>query len=109
METKIKLLAGVLKIANEQAIAASTGDDSGTCNLDAVVIKLPRWKDSEIEELKQISGLRISGTLSGMWRGYRFIGFTTYGQADEKTRMLEAAHKVMKAAGYDVYMYYQMD
>jgi hypothetical protein len=109
MEAKIKLLAGVLKIANEQAINASTGDDNGTCNLDAVVIKLPRWTANDLKELKELSGIRISDTLSGMWNGYRFIGFTTYGQADEKTRMLEAAHKVMKEGGYDVYMYYQID
>ena len=110
MKTKVKILIDDLKKANNKAKEAFKGDDGGTCNLDSVIIKLRRWSEEEIKEASVASGVRISGKLnSNYWNGYRFLSFETKGQANERTRMTEAAYKEMRLLGYDVCMYYHAD
>ena len=110
MKIKVKKLIDDLKRANEKAKEAFKGDDGGTCNLDSVTIKLRRWTEKEIKEASTASGVRISDKLnSTYWNGYRFLSFETKGQANERTRMTEAAYKEMRILGYDVSMYYYAD
>lgn len=84
-------------------------DDGGTCNLDCVVIKLPYTLQKDLEAYNKIANAKISGPLSGIYRGYRFLNFDNHGQANRRTRFVEAYHKKMKILGYDVQVYYQMD
>lgn len=106
---KVINLVEALKKANEAALTVSDTDDGGSCNFDSPVIRLPRWKDYEIKQAIELSGVDISDQLSGWWKGYRFVSTTMHGQAYRRTKMAEAAKKSLAADGYDVSMYYQMD
>ena len=84
-------------------------EDTGTCNFDSPVIRLPRWKDYEVKQACELAGVQIGGQLSGWWRGYRFVSTAMYGQAYCRTKMAETAKMHLEADGYDVSMYYQID
>ena len=115
---KILLLAKALKEANEAAENAAKGvDDGGTCNLDTVIIKLKRWRETDISMLAGESGIELSDKLSGWWNGYRFIRFRDWGMANRRTTAVEAAYKSLKESckaifdddEYSVGVYYAMD
>lgn len=106
---KIQKLVKALKIANEAAIAADRPDDGGSCNMDTATIKLFRWTQAEIIEVKRLSGIEIGDPLTGFFRNYRFVFFNTNGQADRRSRMANAAYKSLKEQGYDVMFWQQMD
>lgn len=106
---KISNLVEALIMANENAMLKANVSDSGSCNVDSVVIKLNRWRESDIEEVKKLSGVYIGGQLSGYWKGYRFVGTTRYGQADRRSAMVEMAYNSLNGSGYDVMLYSQMD
>jgi hypothetical protein len=106
---EIEKLADALKRADKAALAVANTEDGGTCNFDTPLIKLPRWKTSEIKEVSEKSGIEIGDQLSGWHKGYRFVDTTKHGQANCRTRMAEAAYHSLEADGYDVCMYYQMD
>jgi hypothetical protein len=109
MNSKVQNLVNALKKSNEAALKLKDTEDGGSCNFDSPIIKLPRWKESEIKEASEESGVDIGDQLSGWHKGYRFVGTVKYGQANCRTRMAEAAKKSLEADGYDVSMYYQMD
>ena len=46
-------LRAALKIAEEAAAAV---EDSGTCNMDAAAIRLPRWRESLVEQAAEEAG-----------------------------------------------------
>lgn len=110
MNEKIQKLAEALKKADQEAKKLSETPDDGSCNFDSPVIRLPRWKESEVKEASELSGVEIGDMLSSKWwRGCRFVSTAKYGQAGRRTVMSEAAYNSLKADGYDVSMYYQMD
>lgn len=106
---KVVKLSDALKRANIEALKFSNIDDGGSCNFDSPVIKLLRWKDSEIKHASLLASVDVGHQLSGWWKGYRFVSSVMYGQGYRRTRMAEAAKKSLEADGYDVSMYYQMD
>lgn len=106
---KVLKLVEALKRANEEALKFSSVEDSGSCNLDSAVIKLLRWKEEEIKEVSELSGVSLSDKLSGFWNGYRFVSTEMHGQANKRSRMAEASKKSLEKDGYDVCMYYQAD
>lgn len=105
----ITKLADSLLDANKVALEAFQDNDGGSSNLDSCVIKLLRWKEEEVKEVSELSGVSLSDKLSGFWSGYRFVGVTMMGQGFCRTKMAEAAYKSLKSEGYDVCMYYSMD
>lgn len=108
--SKVTELAEAIIKANEAARAADPEDDGGSCNFDNVCIKLPRWKQEDIDKVIELSGTRITEPLSSnFWKGYRWVSTLAHGQAHRRTKMKEAACKVLREAGFDVDMYYQMD
>lgn len=113
MTPRLEKLAKALEAANKDAFEAShRTHDSGTCNLDSVVIKVRLTAYDLVQLNKACPQVRISThpLMGGMYKGYRFINFDgVHGQANQRTMSTEAAHKVLKAENYDVHMYYHMD
>ena len=111
LTSKALRLGEALIKAQESASKIGTlyPEDGGTCNLDSVLIKLQGWKLADIEQASFYGEVPISDKLTGIYRGYRFVMFTLYGQANRRTRMVEAAKKSLEASGYDVTIYWQMD
>lgn len=109
MKSRVENL--IAAITNATAVANSKIDtpDTGTCNLDSVVIELPRWRKEDIDEVIKSTGIRISDKLSGIWSRYRFLSIPTGGQGDRNTVMVEEAVKSLKADGYSAMVYYQID
>lgn len=105
---KVIRLSEALIRANLAALSVQM-EDSGTCNFDSCVIRLPRWKDYEIKQACELAGIEIGEQLSGYWRGYRFVSTAMHGQAGLRTKMAEVAKQSLAADGYDTAMYYQMD
>lgn len=110
---KILDLSIAMLDAEKAAMELKDSEDGGTCNFDTPMIKLDGWKASDIEEMNKAADhefIQVDGKItSGMWKGYYRVGTSKHGQAACRTRMAEAAKKVLAAAGYDVAMYYQMD
>jgi hypothetical protein len=87
--------------------------DGGTCNLDSVIINLKGWQQKKVDQINAVwvNNPMVGDKLSGWHKGYRWVNFTTYGQAERRTRMVEAARKSLKASGLGeiVSVYYAMD
>lgn len=108
MKEKINKLITALNKAKTAANEFADSEDGGSCNFDSCVIKLLRWTENDINEVKNISGISIGTQLSGWHKGYRIVSIGS-GQANRNKRMAEAAKKSLKEDGYDVYMYYELD
>lgn len=104
------------EFANAVATAAENAkslygkiEDGGTCNLDMPI--LYSWKgfrNSPLVEAVEAKGYRL--TVSKRYGGsIIFIGGTTSGQGDRRTKMAEYVAKTLKDAGYDAGVYYQID
>lgn len=103
-EKVLKLIESIRK-ANQASINAASNEDSGTCNMDTVVIDL---KDFAPNERKQLFASAYVDMTHYKGSAY-FLFFTVLGQANNRTRMIKAAFESMKNDGYDVTIYYQMD
>lgn len=109
-------LIEALKRANEAAISADPGpdDDAGTCNFDSPAIKLPRMRNDAAEQVSQITGVRLA-KFSAWGSGWFWVLVDMRGQGNRRTKMMEAALKVLKELQPDignnvkVAGYYQMD
>jgi len=88
--------------------AAAAVEDTGTCNLDAASLFLPRWNQKLVERAAKEAGTRcFSWHLFGCKR-YVF-NTPNVGQARKNEEAAEAMTKVLAAAGYDAFCYQQMD
>lgn len=107
----IDYYAEAIRKAEEAAKAAGVNEeDGGSCNFDQVMIDFTGWKTTDIEAISGKGSRDISDKYSSrFWKGCCAIDFTQFGQGSRRTRMAEAAHKVLKAAGLPSHMYYQMD
>lgn len=108
MAVDYKKLTEDLIRAREAAKEAAKGEDGGTANLDTMTISLPRANEKKVIEAVQAAGLFTMGRRE--WIGPRyFIGPPACGQGNSRVRATRAMAKVMRAAGWDVLMYEQMD
>lgn len=108
MSERYKKLAESLKAAVEAAKAVAGGEDGGTCNFDAPMIPATKWNQKLIELSAKEAGIRVFDTRICRHKYYIFsIPFG--GQGNARTRQAEAMAQVMKAAGYDASVYYQID
>ena len=102
-------LAAALIAAREAAAGAEGTDDGGTCNFDSVFLFAERGLTSKaVEAAAEAAGVTVSRTSGGYWNGW-FVFVGERGQAAMRTRMVEAAHKAMTAAGERPTIYYAMD
>jgi hypothetical protein len=104
--------------ANNKALQAykENPDDGGTCNLDNVLILLPRAVSKDIvafnDHVRTTFGIRYAigpRILGGFHKGYYYFSVTSYGQANLRTRMAEAVYNYLKTKDYNVTMRYVMD
>ena len=114
MKEKVKHLIEAINRANEAAKAARerNDNDDGTSNGDSIVIRLPRWSAEDLKAVTDATGAHISDQLSSAWfKGYRFLRTTTEGQANLRSRMMDAALQSLKGETprLDVRGYYQAD
>lgn len=103
-------LAIALEAAQREAIALyGSSEDGGTCNFDSPKLYLPRWNGEKIKAAAAAAGC-------GAWK---FDGWgrpawivTPHGmggQGNRRTRIAEHMQKRLSAAGFDAWMFYQMD
>jgi hypothetical protein len=100
-------LVTAFKAANEAAIAADPKNDGGSCNFDTPVLRLPGVRQEDVFACATAAGIGVDRT-KWLGPGY-FVRTAARGQAMRRTVMAEAACKELKARGYDVMMYYQLD
>lgn len=80
-------------------------EDGGTCNFDAPVVYLPRWRGKDVEQ-----AAKEAGGGAWKWRGGGYcISFRGSGQGNRRTRRAEAIREALAARGYETAMYYAMD
>lgn len=104
-------LTETFKKADEAAIAAGMADpeDGGTCNLDAPAVFFPKGtREAKVQEAAKAAGITVY-KFSWIGRTAYRIGTATRGQGFQRTQMVEAATKVLKAAGLTATVYYRMD
>jgi hypothetical protein len=82
--------------------------DTGTCNLDATALKLPRWNEQRVEHAAKYAGI---GCFTWDCYGNKRFVFTTpnVGQAYRNEKAAEFMGEYLTAKGYDVMQYCQMD
>lgn len=84
------------------------GSDGGTCNFDAPALYLPRWNAERVEKAAKQAG---HGCFT--WNSYgekRYvIALRLPYQGEKRSRIAEHMNGILKAMGYDSFMYYQMD
>lgn len=108
MSERSENLKNTLIRAKEAALKFAGIEDGGTCNFDCPMIRLYRWKQAEIEEAFSGAGLRYFDTTIYGTKYYVICG-GTYGIANKRTAMAEEMYRIIKEAGFDAAMYYQMD
>lgn len=95
------------RIAGEQS---NDGEDGGSCNLDAVTVKIPRIPEKSMQAILMGSNLTGYKMSSSFWRGRYSIGLTIgTGQGNRNVRVCQAVEKSLEADGIDTFMYQRMD
>lgn len=105
-------LASLFVRAEEAARAADSDDDGGTCNFDTPAFRIDGCRDSVIREASRISGVPVDDF---KWLGgkrWYWLRVTMNGQANRRTRSMDAAMRVLKSAtdipNFRACGYYQM-
>jgi len=104
-------LAGDLTAAAKLArYAAAEVDDTGTCNLDAVFVRLPQIDEAGVKAAAEEAGLIVTKIErhSIFGTGY-LIHPPSVGQADKRTAAAKAVHHSLDADDYDVDHWHQTD
>ena len=117
MEHIMELKGKYAKLRDDLKIALAAGEaventfnfDGGTCNFDSPTLLLPRWKRELVEQAVREAGTRCFKSSSGWWNGAFVISPRTHSQGYPRTKNAEEVYKILKAAGYDASVYYQMD
>lgn len=95
----LKVLTEGFKLAKAAAQAADPGDglenDGGTCNFDSPAFNIPRINTTVLEQAAADSGCRVND-FTWFGKRYYWLGVDTKGQANRRTRMAEAAYRVLK-------------
>lgn len=110
MATKkqIKALNTALIKSKERSDAFREEDDYGTCNFDTPQLFLTGWSAEDVRLAFDQTGMRYEVQSVGNRLCVDIYGCAS-GQASRRTKMAEAIRDSLKEAGYDAYVYYQMD
>ena len=86
---------------------------------DNVAIMIKRWRKTDIQKVNELTSVNIDEEpLSGsFWKGFRFIGFSTQGQAGRRYIQTQAAYRSLNKDCKKIFtnnecivaVYYQMD
>ncbi len=105
---KYEQLTADLIEAKEKGLKAQTGDDGGTCNLDATFLTLKGWREEKVLEAIKNAGLHCRCKTRWLGTGY-MINLSNGNQGNDRTRIRDAFAKLLKLKGYDVIHFDQMD
>lgn len=82
-------------------------EDGGTCNLDAVAVRLPRWHSAKVKH-----AAKEAGTSCFEWYLWGTVSFVftpdTTAQGNARIRNAESMKVALKAMGYDAFDYCRM-
>jgi hypothetical protein len=106
--------AALVRAFREAAAAALAADpgpdaDGGTCNFDTPAIRLPGIREKFVQECATEAGISASAF---EWLGGRrwfFVHVPSFGQANRRSRMAEAASRRLKELGLQAVMFCQAD
>ena len=105
MATKVQqfaeALARAIKAAEDRAAVT---DDGGTCNMDSVLVRLPRYNADAVTAIAKAQGIHAYKREESFWD----IG-SLYGQANRNEQAHRAMCESLKADGYQAYMNHRMD
>ena len=103
-ENEILALRLALILAKQAAEKLKDTDDGGTCNLDQPVLILPQWRNVDINEAFQNTGLwsHIEGN-------YVYICGAVNGCGFRRTAMAKAFRDNLQQSGYQAYVRYVID
>lgn len=106
---KYKRLSDVIREAIKAGQAAEIGidDNTGSSNIDSVIIYLPRWNREKIKQAAKEAGTHA--VVSNYSNRGILLDPVTSGQGQRRTENVRAMKKSLEAAGYDVSIYYCMD
>lgn len=98
-------LVAALAVASS---AAEAVEDTGTCNLDAASLLLPRWSEKLVQQAAKEAG--TSALSWSAFGGKRFVFIPNVsGQAYKREVAAEAMTKALSELGYNAFCYQQMD
>lgn len=103
-----KLLNDLIKAKEAAKVAAESGDDGGTANLDSLVLRLPGARETKVLETIRTAGLYCRKKREWIGPGY-FISHGYGGQGDRNARAVKAMDKSLTADGWKTDIFYQMD
>lgn len=103
-------IINAFRAAAQAAVAADPGDDNdgGTCNMDCPVVSLPGMAEKTVARLAEEAGINAYAI---RWTSSRWfvVGVSLRGQANQRSKMAEAATKALIDCGLKAATYYQMD
>ena len=97
-----------LREAYQEALKAQTGNDGGTCNLDATFLILKGWREKEVLEAIKNAGLYCGGKMEWIGMGY-MLNVSNGNQGNDRTRIRDKFAEILKNKGYDVIHFDMMD
>lgn len=120
MTTLTKQLAELFRKANQAALSADPGEglenDGGTCNMDCPAFRVDRARESTIRAAAELAGVEVYAFNWFGGRKWFWLRVTLHGQANRRSRMAEAAARVLRSAaeqntipGFNACMYCQAD
>lgn len=123
-ELIVDALADLFRRAEAAALAADPGDglenDGGSCNFDTPAFRVERMQEATIQEAARLAGVRVEPFNWFGGRRWFWLMVTLRGQGNRRSKMMEAAQRVLNAAapeagrtgihpGFRACGYYQMD
>lgn len=100
-------LATALAAASHAARAVQGTDDGGTANQDSAFLYVNSMTAAAVHDAAVAAGVSLSRMRTRQWNGW-FV-HVQEGQGAMRTRMAEAAAKVLTDAGEPACVYYQVD
>ena len=88
--------------------AADSVADSGTCNLDAAALLLPRWNEKLVQQAAEEAGTSVFSWTAFGGKRYVFLPCVP-GQARKREGAAEAMTRTLSDLGYNTFCYQQMD
>jgi len=85
-----------------------TGDDGGTCNLDATFLTLKGWREEKVLEAIKNAGLYCSGRTNWIGTGY-ILNVSGGNQGNDRTRVRDRFAEILRSKGYNVIHFDMMD
>ncbi|TCL40021.1 hypothetical protein EV210_101221 [Anaerospora hongkongensis] len=108
MAVDYKKLQRDLDKARLAAIDAMPGDDGGSCNLDTLVLRVPKGREKLVLKAIKAAGLHCRGKSDWLGPCY-FVSGPTGGQGNGRTRTVTAMEKSLKGNGWDASVFYKVD